>query len=352
VTAERGSDGRPIKVVPPPPPGDIEQRIDLAMSEAFVERAVVPFIRTPQSPLEVYEATVVRDIGTGRVTIRYDFGQGRVAFGKLYADETGHHAYRILGRLWSEGFGAASPHRVTQPLVYMPQEHFLLTRGVPGAALTELIDGPEDSLTLACHDAARWLVRLHTLRVPSAARQPLWESLRMSHTLRRLMKACEAVPEAREALTGMLKAVWTKGGDPQEPVGPVLTHGRFHHEHIFLCPGVVSVIDFDGCVPSDPARDLAEFLTQLRSKRFKRRGELGTTDAMTRAFLSEYLGALPWNGANLSLYWGAFALESALRQVKKAKGDGNAIERTMEYLSRELFDILNGKFVPPELRAL
>jgi hypothetical protein len=329
---------------------ELDKRVDMAMSENFVERAVAPFIRTPQSPVEVYEASVVRDIGTGRVTIRYDFGQGRVAYGKLYVDDSGFQTFKTLGRLWAEGFGRESPHRVPEPLAYLQQEHFLLTRSVEGEPLAALVDGSDPSLPVACRDAARWLVRLHTRPVRSGKGQPLWEALRMTHNIRRLIKASQAVPEAQEALTGMLKAVWTRGGDPQETVGPVQTHGRFHHDHIYLRPGVVSVIDFDGCMPSDPAKDLGEFLTLLRSKRFKKTGEVRSVEEATRAFLNEYLIALPWNGVNLSLYWGAFTLETTLRMVKKSQGDQGAVERTMDYVSRELFDILHGKHVPAELR--
>ena len=65
----------------------------------------------------------------------------------------------------------------------------------------------------------------------------------------------------------------------------VQTHGRFHYEHIFVNGGPVTVIDFDRSLPSDPAKDLAEFLSMLRVRAFKRMGTTATVDAATRLFL-------------------------------------------------------------------
>jgi hypothetical protein len=350
MTAQYSPPGPPSKAPLPPRNLPLERRAEAAMSEEFVENTVVPYVRSREEEVEVYAADVVRDIGTGRATIRYDFGEGRVAYGKLFDDDSGYHAFKVLGRLWANGFGEGSTHRVCQPLAYLPKEKFLLTRAVEGEPLSTLVEKDDPDLAIACRDAARWLVKLHSQRVQSAGRQPLWDSLRMSHNVRRLLKASQAVPEAQEALMGMLKAVWTKGGNPQEPVAPTQTHGRYHHDHVFLAPGLVSVIDFDGCIPSDPARDLAEFLSVMRGRRFKRTGEVASMDGPTRAFLHEYLSALPWNGVNLPLYWGVYCLESSLRLVKKAREDEATVEHTMAHLSRELLDILNQKYVPAELR--
>jgi len=336
--------------VPPIADGGLDERIRSALSAEFVGRAVAPYLRTVDSPGDTFEASVVRDIGTGRVTIRYDFGRGHVAFGKLFADDTGYHAFRILGRLWSEGFGDGSANRVCQPLAYLPKEHFLLVNSVPGTPLTALVDNDDAALPGACRAAARWLVQLHSHKLLSGNSLPLWDSLRMTHVVHRMLRACQAAPETEEVLSGMLKAVWTRGGKPQESVGPVQTHGRFHHEHIYLHPGAVSVIDFDGCTPSDPARDLGEFLTVLRVRRFRKTGESASVDGATRVFLAEYLSALPWNGTNLPLFWGAYLMESLLKVVRKSSGDEPNFEKAMEHFSKELYDVLSWKFVPPELQ--
>ena len=91
----------------------------------------------------------------------------------------------------------------------------------------------------------------------------------------------------------MVDALCREGKQGPGQVPAVQTHGRFHYEHIFVNGGPVTVIDFDRSLPSDPAKDLAEFLSMLRVRAFKRMGTTATVDAATRLpeeYLSHLLG--------------------------------------------------------------
>jgi hypothetical protein len=283
------------------------------------------------------------DRGTGRVTVGYRFGAGILVFGKLYPSKLEPHSFEVMQRLRIEGFGDG-PYQVAEPLAFLPEHNLLLTRSAPGVPLMDSIgeEGPE--VLENVRRAARWLVHLHDSPLRIGPPDTLWRSMRLFTIILRLTQAAARMPQERDRLMEMIDRLCRKARENREGPAVVQTHGSFHHEHIFIGEGKVTVIDFDKSYPADPARDLAELLTMLRRRTFQRTGSLAAAHAPTRAFLVEYGSHLPANMKNLSLYWGAALLPDLLRYTKKSSRD-EKMKRWAGFFEEEYEAVLSGELI-------
>jgi len=105
-------------------------------------------------------------------------------------------------------------------------------------------------------------------------------------------------------------------------------------------------MDFDRSVPSDPAKDLADFLKILRLKSFLLTGDTRVAEESSKTFLEEYMRHLPENCDNLSIYWAAYNLSSLLGRARKSDLADEAFDRKMRYLADEFDLALSGKLIP------
>ena len=327
---------------------ELEARAAEITHTDFIERAVLPHagIAPANGSLPAdCRAEVVQNTGTGRITVRYRFGDQATIYGKLYTDDLGPHSVAVIEQMWRNGFGPGDRYQVSEPLAYLPEYNLFLTRAAAGTPLMSLIgnDGPE--LLAHIREAARWLVRLH--RAPYRIGEPdsLWGSLKLFRIVRRVTKAAARAPEQRRRLIRMVDELCRKGKDGLGRVPAVQTHGRFHYEHIYVGAGPVSVIDFDRSRPSDPAKDLAEFVSVLRHRTVKRTGNTAAADEPTRVFLQEYLSHLPQNAQNIPIYWGAFLLMTIFHYVKKYRRDPDTIEGMMNFYTTEFERVVSGQMM-------
>ena len=328
------------------------QALEITRPE-FIERVVYPVACAQSARARLASdchASIVQDRGTGRLTVSYRFGDDILVFGKLYSDELGPHSFQVLKGLWEEGLGEGALYQVTKPLLYMPENNFLLMSAAAGTPLMSLIGQDSVELLTYVRQAAQWLVRLHRVSIRIGRAESLWDSLKLFRVVRRLTKAAARVPHERKRLIEMVDALCRKGKQGPGQVPAVQTHGRFHYEHIFVNGGPVTVIDFDRSLPSDPAKDLAEFLSMLRVRAFKRTGTTATVDAATRVFLEGYLSHLPANSKNLTIYWGAFLLLNMFHYVKKYEPDNEAYERLIQFYVKEFDAVLSGELIPGQSR--
>ena len=286
----------------------------------FVERMVHPAVTNlpgnSHVPLEC-TTTVVQDRGTGRITISYRFADDTLVYGKLYSDELGLHGYRITQGLWDDGFAHGGPDLVSQPILYDPEINVLLTAEAKGEPLMAFIGDDSEEVLAHVRRAARWLVRLHRSPVRAGVPDSLWESLRLFKIMRRQTKAASRAPHERKRMIDMVKALGDMNSRGLDNAPIVQTHGRYHYEHVYVDGETVTLIDLDRSLPSDPAKDLAEFLVILRHPTFKQTGSVDSAEAPSRAFLEEYMAHLPEYAANLAPYWGAYLIESMFKYVKR-----------------------------------
>ena len=217
----------------------------------------------------------------------------------------------------------------------------------------DLFVGKDDPDSLSrIRQAARWLVRLHGCPARVGQPQSLWDSAKLYDLMKTLTKTAVEVPDQRSRLIGMIQDLGRKALQSGRELPLVQTHGRFLFDNIFIDGENVTVIDLDGSVPADPARDIAEFVNVLRIRTFKQTEDATAADAATRAFLDEYRSHLPDNMANLAAHWGSFLLEKAFKfagKVKKYedKSDSGygAFTRRTEFFEGELDAVLSDKWI-------
>ncbi len=325
----------------------LEARVREITSPEFIEGVVYPTgcgasggARLPAA----CEPSVIQNRGTGRVTIQYRFRDTTI-YGKLYSDGLGAHSSRILAELWDTGFGDDQIYRVARPLLYLPEPNLLLLGAAQGVPLMSFLGQDTPDVRRHVRQAARWLVRLHRAPLRIGRSESLWDSLKLLRIVRRLTKAAARAPQERTRLRDMIDALCDKGREIPEGPFHVQTHGRFHLEHIFANGETITLIDPDQSRPSDPAKDLAEFVSVLRLRTFKHTGTAATADAPTRIFLDEYLSQLPANGRTLAVHWGAFLLLNMLHYVKKCDPAHEAFQPMMRFYQGEFDAALRGTFV-------
>ncbi len=329
--------------------GKVRSRFQDITTPAFVQQMVYPavFGELQHGLLPDSKAIIVHEPGSGRITVCYTSEGKPLAYGKLYSDEAeALHSSRVLNELWKKGFDSLSLYRVPQPLAYFPEYKLQLTRAAEGEQLSALLAGHHAELTSYARQAARWLVKLHMTPVRLGRRETIWESMDLLRLIRRISRAAASAPEQRSSLLEMVKRLSELGRKSLKAFPQVQSHGTFHPDHVLVNGPITTVMDFDRSVPSDPAKDLADFLKILRLKSFLLTGDTRVAEEPSKTFLQEYMRHLPENCDNLSIYWAAYNLSSLLGRARKSDLADEAFDRKMRYLADEFDLALSGKLIP------
>jgi aminoglycoside phosphotransferase (APT) family kinase protein len=271
-----------------------------------------------------YRPTWVRDIGTGRVTSRYEIDAATVVFTKRYVDGLGAHSYRVQREFYEGGFGNGSRFRVPEPVAFLTDQNLFVMRESPGTPLTALLGKNSGEWKAGVREAACWLAAFHRSPVRVGDPEPEWDSLKTFRLATRLVKAAAAQPSQRALLLDVMQMLKERLTDLPEGRPVVQTHGRFHHDHVFLGPDAVTVIDLDRSRPTDAAKDVAEFVRVLRLAAFRAGVDEALTDSVTDAFLAQYLALVPDTATGLPHYWLSFLVLSYLGHLKKAVPNGTS----------------------------
>jgi hypothetical protein len=306
----------------------IEQISRCDMLDRLIYRTL-PEYRNGGGRPELCRMRLVQNDGTGAATVEYETEHSIRVFAKLYFDDSGAHSYEIMRTLWKNGFGPEDPFQVAEPLGFFPEYNLLLTRAAPGLPVASASNDSE--LAAGARRAADWLVHLHrsSLRVGSD-RYP-WEAYHK--LIRRLAKASAKHPDKLEGMTELLDR-WEAACSNFE-LKFVQAHGQFRHIHVFVSNGKTTVIDLDRSRPSDPGKDLAEFIHRMRTHAFKASGGATRAAEATDAFLGHYAAQLPENLANLFFYWGYHTLVSLWRFMKSSTTGDQDWERMTDYYKSE-----------------
>jgi len=291
----------------------------------FIESRICPLLEPGAgASASDCDARIIQNTGTGRLTLRYVFDPGNVVFAKLYDDELGTHCHEVNRELWRRGFNKSGRYRVPQPLGFLADHNLFLMRAVPGTPLGAAFDGDSSiDLVSGSREAAEWLAALHLSSLSVGTPDTDWDSLKLFRMASRVIKAVAACPEkldmVRELMALLEQRVTTLAANRFS----VFTHGRYHHDHVFLSPDATSVIDLDRCRPSDPAKDAAEFIRVLRLTAFKEGFDMERAELATSAFLTAYLAKVPRAAATLGCYWATFVFHSLLGGLKKSRNKGS-----------------------------
>ena len=191
-----------------------------------------------------------------------------------------------------------------------------------GTPLVALLGNNSGEWKAGVREAARWLAAFHRSPLRVGDPEPEWDSLKTFRLATRLVKAAAAQPSKRTLLLDVMQMLKERLTDLPEGRPVVQTHGRFHHDHVFLGPEAVTVIDLDRSRPTDAAKDVAEFVRVLRLAAFRAGVEAALTDKVTDAFLGQYLALVPDAEAGLPHYWLSFLVLSYVGHLGKVGSDG------------------------------
>ena len=305
----------------------------------FIETRILPLIHlNPNGRGVNYNSTIIQNSGTGRLTLRYNFGPEHVLFGKLYSDSLGPRCYEVNCALWEAGFNATGYYRVPEPVGFLADHNLLLMSSVSGIPLGGVFDGHAAvDLVAGSREAARWLAALHRSSLKTGKPDTDWDSLKLFRMASRLIKAVAACPEKLDTVRELLDMLERRIAELPSDQRFVFTHGRYHHDHVFVDANATTVIDLDRCRPSDPAKDAAEFVRVLRLTAFKEGFDMGVAGEATTAFLSTYLAEFPDAATSLSCYWAVFVFHSLLGGLKKSNAKGKrSWEELMDFYMSEI----------------
>jgi hypothetical protein len=286
-----------------------------------------------------FQALVIQNDGTGPATVEFMMAGSTRLFAKLYADESGVHAYEVLRNLWHGGFDPRQCYQVPEPLCFVDEYQLLLMREARGETLASYLSQDGKALS-GVKEAARWILQLHSSPVRvGKVDQPWYMFLKLSD---RLTKAMTVHPQELKRLTAMLVQLG-EFAERREEGEVVQGHGQFRPIHVFLSGETVTVIDVDRSAPSDPAKDLAEFVHRLRSTVLRGSGSLTHANLLTSAFLQEYTAERPLQLGSLPFYWGFHVLVSMCRHMKQLTADDPAWGPTIDFYVGEFEAAMSGK---------
>jgi hypothetical protein len=309
----------------------IQQYVRRALSEAS----------GPSPDADGFQAFTVQNDGTGPATVEYQIAGCTRLFAKLYADESGAHAYEVLSNLWHRGFDTGHRYQVPEPLSFVAEYKLLLMREARGEALASYLNRDGGEAVNGVTEAARWLLQLHRTPVRvGKADQPWYMFLKLSD---RLAKATASHPQELKRLTAMLVQLGELA-ERREAGEVVQGHGQFRPIHVFLSAEATTVIDVDRSVPLDPARDLAEFVHRLRSTILRSSGSLPRANLLTRTFLNEYAAQEPSRLSTLPFYQGFHILVSLCRHMKQLRADDPGWRPTLDCYVGEFEAAMSARF--------
>ncbi len=186
-------------------------------------------------------------------------------------------AFRIMQALAEQGFGEGR-YRVPRPIDADPASRTLIEQGLRGKSLFDkLVTSPAKDWPEYLELAARWLARLHALRVgltPADEFLPR-EEQRLARYQRRFTALNHGhLLKAREIGERVLAEEILLVGEDGDLL--VQGHGDFHPKNIFIGQDsqenratlYVAAIDFESSLMLPPAFDVGCFLAQFRNQLF------------------------------------------------------------------------------------
>jgi hypothetical protein len=221
--------------------------------------------RTNVGPRTV-QVTTVRYRPRQRHVLRYDWGDthgragdGDTLFAKLYNDGEDAPAWRIATGIadWVSSSTEASSIR---PLARVPEDGLLLYPKLHGTPLSHL---PTARASQPLTQAGA------VLRALQRAPVELFDDVRphsFSRESRAVARASEHVVPLLPGTAARIGGILDRLGEIEtrtEDERPVLAHGDYKCDHVWVAQGNITLIDFNTCSLADPALDIGKFLADL-----------------------------------------------------------------------------------------
>ena len=260
--------------------------------------------------------------------------------GKVYRKDRSH-VLHAMEQIQQVGFGPQDKFSIPQPIAYLPSLRLLLQEKVEGP-LAEAVfkTGDERSRAVAAERCGLWLARFHALAPkagPASSGKDYLDSDSMKRCARDMAKLGGHLPGKAARLLQRLE----DASSSLSPVEMCPGHGGYRATHVILVPGRTVSFDLDTYDMADPARDVARFLSGLRTLALAQLGSIRKLDRAADVFLEAYLaGGTPDVKKNLSFFEATSCLKRAKRNLSRPVPD--ALEKAEAMLDEGL-RVLDGK---------
>ena len=195
--------------------------------------------------------------------------QPEVVVAKIDRQEKGRNAYEGMKALWDASFGSSNAVRIAEPLAYDADLRVFVQGPVweeqtlADLLLSALDSGTPES-TGALHETlkktARGLADLHRSGVTVG--QPFTWDDEIAEVQAQMTQLSTVFPNLSPGAAPFLERIrQLEAAAPADPFVP--SHGTFRPVQVLLNKDEISFIDFDSFCQSEPARDVAMFLSSL-----------------------------------------------------------------------------------------
>src|ERR1700680_1177050 len=316
------------------------------LTDDFVTRKVIPRVAGLAKTTTGWSVEVVR-VTASRLTLRFTFDNGVTVYAKAYRSDSGPTRYRSvlptrafenIRRLWKNGFGPAEHNHVPEPLAFLEEETMILmgpAAAVPRHRLLSL--QPVDEAVQSARAAARWLVALHTSDFEPLVRELPCERIKVLGELDALSKAAAEFPSESRVLLEFLRQVRELAPPSTLPLILTPVHSQYKLSSIFLEGVHVTAIDLDSVAVSDPAIDVARFVSKVKwSALFGKAGNPAAAEPVAGAFLDEYRKGGAISLPTLPYYTALYCLKEYTKVFSKSDLGSPDRERAEEFCRSEI----------------
>lgn len=214
----------------------------------------------PPGCAAVLEVQALRYEPERRATLRCRLADGRVIFGKCFADDLGTTVLARFEEAWAMAARDPLAALVAQPLGLDAATRCFWQAAAPGVPLLHL---PQADALPALRRLGPALARLHAMPpAPGLAEESVAHWLAEAQL--RANKIARITPELAEraqALVAQLSAAAAR----LPAVAMCQVHGDFHPEQVWVHEGRPLLFDFDEFALGQPMADLAAFVTKLQA---------------------------------------------------------------------------------------
>ncbi len=190
---------------------------------------------------------------------------------KTYRNEKGKNAFDGMRALWNSALGSSRMVQIAEPLAYNEQERVMIQGPIREettlkrfmiAAFQDGTPGAIEELNQVMRKTAAGLAELHQSNVP-LGQVWNWED-ELSEVQERIERLSFSYPDLAQAADPLLDRLKQLAAScPPDSLVP--SHGSFRPAQVLLYKDQIGFIDFDSFCQSEPANDLALFLSSVVS---------------------------------------------------------------------------------------
>lgn len=242
----------------------------LAVSAFFQKKTSVFFPYAKELKyLEIHRhATMAKEDYIIRYTLhlRLKNGEQKRVFvrGVARTDGSKRLSYRAMKTLWEYGLQKGR-YSVPRPLIYRPSVKQFLYEEFPGKTLYQIMESRHDDINAHLQDAARWLAKLHNLRIQkSVPTRTLRNEEQWIKNLKALFREVKRDKITPLDVTTLLRELWERERALFQPSGFILIHNDFNPGNIIIGKKI-GCIDFVDSCRFHPLVDVGTMLAYLHS---------------------------------------------------------------------------------------